>query len=167
MGKDHITLKKIILIRHAHRETGADRDRDNGLSDKGQKQAKSVAKFFKEYSNKTDTNPNALYSSPKLRCQETLVPLSKLLNLPIAVEPLLDEPSSHAAMQYSIQNFLEKWIASNENCTVLCSHGDWIPAFVKACTGAHIHCSKASITELEQIHSNQFRLVNLIQNKLL
>ncbi len=100
MGKDS-SLKKIILIRHAHRETGADRDRDNGLSEKGQKQAKNVAKFFKEYSSKTDTNPNTLYSSPKLRCQETLAPLSKLLNLPIAVEPLLDEPSSHAALQYA------------------------------------------------------------------
>jgi broad specificity phosphatase PhoE len=64
----------IVFLRHAHRDKPIP-DKDNGLSDKGRKQVEDLLKDFKK-----GKIPKAriFWSSPKIRCQETLEPLSEV-----------------------------------------------------------------------------------------
>ncbi len=124
-----MSKKTLILIRHAHRDTGDGRTRDNGLSDKGKEQARE----FRDAYLKNKFDPNALfYSSPKKRCVETLEPLAKKLARDIEIDKLLDEQSdgeSNYALTRRIDLFAA-WVEQTEAQTVVaCSHGDWIPSF--------------------------------------
>jgi broad specificity phosphatase PhoE len=65
------------------------------------------------------STPSVLWSSPYLRCQQTLQPLGELCGLEVVVDSRLEEESP-----------LEKSLAILDDApdnAVLCSHGDVIP----------------------------------------
>jgi 8-oxo-(d)GTP phosphatase len=139
--------RTLILLRHAHRETTLGRDRDNGLSEKGKEQAKAIAKYY--LGRFPDSSP-VLLSSPKIRCVETLLPLADKTGRDIKVVDLLDEQfETNTAFQRRIAKFLQWWKKSQPSVLVVCSHGDWIPAFSRLFLGTAIELKKGGWLELE------------------
>jgi 8-oxo-dGTP diphosphatase len=111
----------IYLVRHAkagERRTWDGDDEARPLSAAGWKQAERLAKRL------AGKRPGTLVSSPYVRCVQTLEPLSRLLDVDIDVDGRLaeDEP---------FEPVLEL-LADCADGTVLCSHGDVIPAVVHA-----------------------------------
>lgn len=110
-------MAQLYLVRHAkagERRTWVADDVERPLSKKGRKQAKLLAKRLAR------VEPPALLSSRYARCVETLEPLAEQLGTKVVVDDRLteDEP---------IGPVLEL-LGEAKNGTVLCSHGDIIPA---------------------------------------
>ena len=106
----------IYLVRHAKagsRSAWIGDDRVRPLVDNGWDQAQQLATRL------STLNPSVLWSSPYLRCQQTLQPLGELCGLDVVVDSRLEEESP-----------LEKSLAVLDDApdnAVLCSHGDVIP----------------------------------------
>ena len=106
----------IYFVRHAKagsRSAWIGDDRDRPLVDNGWDQARELATRL------SVLNPSVLWSSPYLRCQQTLQPLGELCGLDVVVDSRLEEESP-----------LEKSLAILDDApdnAVLCSHGDVIP----------------------------------------
>ena len=106
----------IYLVRHAKagsRSAWTEDDRVRPLVDNGWEQANALATRL------SALNPSVLWSSPYLRCQQTLQPLGELCGLDVVVDSRLEEDSP-----------LEKSLAVLDDApdnAVLCSHGDVIP----------------------------------------
>jgi 8-oxo-dGTP diphosphatase len=106
----------IYFVRHAKagsRSAWVGDDRDRPLVDNGWEQAHALATRL------SALNPSVLWSSPYLRCQQTLQPLGELCGLDVVVDSRLEEESP-----------LEKSLAILDDApdnAVLCSHGDVIP----------------------------------------
>ncbi len=106
----------IYFVRHAKagsRSAWIGDDRDRPLVDNGWEQARELATRL------SVLNPSVLWSSPYLRCQQTLQPLGELCGLDVVVDARLEEESP-----------LEKSLAILDDApdnAVLCSHGDVIP----------------------------------------
>jgi 8-oxo-(d)GTP phosphatase len=130
--------KTLIVVRHAHREKDAGKEADNGLSDLGHEQAQRILKrFASEYG---DTCPRPrLVSSPKIRCMETLRPIADHCDIELEKSPLLDEGGD---LLKSARQFLKDWSDSPDPLTIICSHGDWIPVFMKLATGESLDLGK-------------------------
>ncbi|MGE4232867.1 MAG: phosphoglycerate mutase family protein [Bacteriovoracia bacterium] len=144
--------KQLILLRHGHRQKISF---DNGLSEKGQKQAKAISKFF---SHRFSEKP-MLVSSPKKRCLETLDPLSKEYKREIEILAFLDEGG---ALEDKAIGF-RKWIETEApDLVVACSHGDVLPTIIQNLTGARVDLKKGSWTHI-LIHHSGNRLFELIQ----
>lgn len=127
--------KKILIVRHAHRDKPFGQAFDNGLSEKGRAQASTLVSEWGGELKKTETQ---LLSSPKKRCLETLRPLSEFLKLKIEIDSRLDEesPESDAGeFMKNIRSFAKEWLKTQVEFTVVCSHGDWIPEFFRIMTG--------------------------------
>ena len=121
------------LLRHAHagdrsRWTGDDADRP--LSDKGERQAAALAGAL------ADEGVDRLWSSPYLRCRQTLAPLGRKLGLAIRDEPLLAEGGWGPA---ALDALLAEAAAGRR--VAACSHGDVIPAVIATAVrrGAELH----------------------------
>ncbi len=106
----------IYFVRHAKagsRSAWIGDDRDRPLVDNGWEQAHALATRL------SALKPSVLWSSPHLRCQQTLQPLGELCGLDVVVDSRLEEDSP-----------LEKSLAVLDDApdnAVLCSHGDVIP----------------------------------------
>jgi len=134
--------RRLILIRHAHRDNSI-REVDNGLSDTGKAQALAIAKRFTE---PLSIQSVILESSPKLRCQETIAPLANNLKTKVSINSLLDEQlpqETRSVFESRIHDYLEAWRKSGIKMSMACSHGDWIPAALKECTGLHMDLGKS------------------------
>ncbi|MBI3534635.1 MAG: histidine phosphatase family protein [Deltaproteobacteria bacterium] len=153
--------KVLILVRHAHRDTSLGREKDNGLSKKGGKQAKLLQKYLKEI-NFYDNKP-VLISSPSKRCVETLEPLARSLKTKIQPNLYLSEGGN---LEEKANLFIQWWLEHAMPFTILCSHGDWIPVFLKITTGATIELEKAGIVELHLI-GRSVQLVWVLQKLML
>lgn len=136
---------RLYLVRHA---TAGDRARWKGpddarpLTKKGRRQAEAIAASL------ADAGIERILSSPSTRCVETVEPLAKLIGAEIEKTPeLAEEPDLDAA--YTV---VDATIGSN---TVICSHGDVIPALINRMMWAGLelstrfYYSKASIWEVE------------------
>jgi len=135
--------KILVLVRHAHRDTTS-RKADNGLSNKGQKQALEIKK---ELASKFMNEAPLLVSSPKLRCIETLEPLAEALGKKVKSNDLLDEAApdeSTSELIGRIQEFLDWWKTKAPKVTVACSHGDWLPEAYGLLTGKQMDLTKGS-----------------------
>ncbi len=115
------TPDTIYLVRHAkagERRLWTDDDVERPLSKRGWKQSESLAKRLAAH------GASALYSSSYVRCMQTLEPLGRLIGAEVQPEPRLfeDEP---------FEPVLEL-LGEVENGAVLCSHGDIIPATIRA-----------------------------------
>ncbi len=148
-------LQRLVLIRHAHRET-LDRSADNGLSPKGKDQAKRLSEFFrKRFMEQRSWSPSdwVLLSSPKRRCIETLKPWESQFNIGVQIKPELDEKLEEEDAEAFVErvrdalNFLAAMSASKN--VIICSHGDWIPTAANILTGSDLELKKGAWLELE------------------
>ncbi len=114
-------MTHLYLVRHAkagERRLWTGDDIDRPLSKKGCKQAELLARRLAK------SDPELLISSPYVRCVQTLEPLAKRLDLTVRIEQRLceDEPAA------PVLDLLAE-VSAN---TILCSHGDIIPATLQA-----------------------------------
>lgn len=111
----------LYLVRHAkagERRMWEHNDIDRPLSAKGWKQSSALATKLAKL------KPPELRSSPYVRCVQTLEPLGELLELPVITDDRLAE--------YAEFEPVLELLAEIPDRTVLCSHGDVIPATVGA-----------------------------------
>ena len=126
----------LYLVRHAHAGTragwsGAD-DFERPLSDKGRGQARYLAKHV------GDRPIRKLWSSPAVRCIETLEPLAATLGVEVRSAPELTE----GADPDEAVSFL---LAHARHDAAFCSHGDLIPKVIRRLTAAGMRTSDANI----------------------
>jgi 8-oxo-dGTP diphosphatase len=135
----------IHMVRHA---TAGDRSRWSGddqtrsLTKKGKRQAEAIASSLR------DAGIERIVSSPYDRCVQTVEPLSKLIKAPVEIsQDLAEEADIDGAYRV-----VDDLVGSN---TVICSHGDVIPALINRMMWAGLsltsrfYCSKGSIWEVE------------------
>lgn len=153
-------MKQLIFIRHAHRDTD-NRESDNGLSEKGQKQALLLAQYWEK---KLKGMPCTLLSSPKKRCQETLAPLASALGVKVKTCKELDEATaSEGEVKFNrrVRDFLKDWQESP--LTLACSHGDWIPQAIAIATGEIVSLKKGAFAVIE-LGEKKPKLVSVVQS---
>ncbi len=138
--------KKLILVRHAHRDTDEGRERDNGLSQKGFRQTEKVLSYWLQ-----QPLPGAAFiSSPKRRCVETLEPLAQELKQSLEIDPSLDEQRKHesdAAFRARVKHSLNALKDSSAPIVVVCSHSDWLTSALEELTGEPVELKKGAWTE--------------------
>lgn len=145
-------IKQLIFIRHAHRDT-TERSQDNGLSAKGQRQAKWIKRFASQRFNAQDLQQlGAIFlSSPKLRCVQTLEPIATAFRFSVLANRSLDEQQrqeSFAALNDRIHDFLKSWAKEAPPVTFICSHGDWLPLAIFHLLGITVELKKGAWFEL-------------------
>lgn len=135
------------LVRHAdagNRGAWVGDDSERPLDGRGQMQAEAIGAAL------ADRPVRRILSSPYVRCVDTVVPLGRALGLPVEASDTLAE-GSHVADALELLGSL----AGAGGDSVLCSHGDVIPAvlWVLSRYGLDIgdpgRCKKGSIWELE------------------
>jgi len=155
--------KKVFLIRHAHRDV-MDRLDDNGLSLKGREQSRLIKKFFKR---KDLTDKKILIlTSPKLRCIETLLPLSEKLDIDLEVQEIFDEQTQNESFkdfEKRVENSVHTLINKNAEVVFVCSHGDFIPSFLERAVNQSIQLKKGALVEL-LIVDQKYKLIQVIQS---
>lgn len=134
--------KRLILLRHAHREKNLGHHIDNGLSEKGKKQVARLVKFFEK---KFNEEKPVFYSSPKKRCVETAEPVAELFSEKVQIMKHLDEGDF---LENRVQEIIKWWVREAPPLTVLCSHGDLIPLLVYQMTGARVEFKKGAMAEI-------------------
>jgi 8-oxo-dGTP diphosphatase len=136
---------KLYFVRHAkagERRLWAGDDIDRPLSKQGHKQAELVGKRLAKL------EPSLLYSSPYVRCVQTLEPLADRLGTTLQIERWLSEGEP-------IEPLIEL-LGELAPGAVMCSHGDIIPATLQALerTGTKLRgpsdWRKASVWVLER-----------------
>jgi 8-oxo-dGTP diphosphatase len=113
--------QNLYLVRHAKAGSRSDWSGDDTvrpLSKAGRKQAVLLADTFVEL------KPPRLLSSPFLRCMQTLEPTAERVGIPV-------EPLDMLAEGGSYEDVIEL-LATLPPRSVLCSHGDVIPAVLAA-----------------------------------
>jgi phosphohistidine phosphatase SixA len=146
----------LYLVRHAkagsrHDWQGDDRLRP--LSKNGWKQAEAIAARLAKRS------PSAMYSSPFVRCRQTLEPLATALDLEIANDARLAEGGT---FEGAIALLTEV-----PDGAVLCSHGDVIPETIAALQRrgcdieGHADWRKGSVWTLDRSADGQFERVKV------
>lgn len=153
-------------MRHAHRDT-SEREADNGLSEKGHKQALLLGKHWEKL---LQGKSFVLLSSPKKRCQETLAPLAEALSSSVKICPELDEQSSsegEVKFNKRIREFLSSWDHSDSEShatTVACSHGDWLPQAIALATGEFVSLKKGAFVVIQKKGAEKPKLVSVVQS---
>ena len=111
----------IYLIRHAKagsRSGWTESDSLRPLSDEGRQQAITIGE---EWAFET---PTAVYSSPRLRCMETVQHLADCFELPVVIDDRLEEGTPFEVLLPVLEEAAEG--------TVWSSHGDVIPDVINA-----------------------------------
>ena len=155
--------KTLVIIRHAHRDTSKGVELNNGLSDKGRKQVRKLFDFY--FERFPEVEKPALLSSARKRCIETLDPLARKLERRLAAHPLLleqTEKETSTQFKQRIRRFKREWEKSSSELTVICSHGDWIPFFLKELIGTEVDLKKGGWAEIEW--TDKPRLTWIIQS---
>ncbi len=145
--------KQLIFVRHAHRDT-SQRSLDNGLSEKGKRQARWIKKFAlsRFAPDEVKDLKATLLSSGKKRCLETLEPLAEAWKLKVEIKSELMEHSaqeSHEAFKMRIEDFLSWWINSGPALLFVSSHGDWLPVACQRLLGIPVEMKKGAWLEIE------------------
>jgi 8-oxo-dGTP diphosphatase len=119
---------RLYLVRHAkagsRRDFDGD-DRDRPLSRAGREQAHGLTLVLGHLP------ISRIYSSPYVRCLQSVEPLAKKIGLDIRVTEALAEDEGSGIPDFSEAIALVHKAPSN---SVLCSHGDVIPAVLGALT---------------------------------
>jgi broad specificity phosphatase PhoE len=119
-------MMQLHLIRHAHagsRSAWDKADHKRPLSPRGEAQAKAIAVAL------ADAGIDTLWTSPSLRCRQTLEPLAEALGITVEVVEIFNEgndgpPALDAALAGALDG----------RTIAVCSHGDVIPAMVSTAT---------------------------------
>jgi len=117
---------QLHLIRHAHagsRSAWDKADHKRPLSPRGEAQAKAIAVAL------ADAGIDTLWTSPSVRCRQTLEPLAEALGITVEVVEIFNEgndgpPALDAALAGALAG----------RTIAVCSHGDVIPAMVSTAT---------------------------------
>jgi len=145
--------KTLILVRHAHRDKDQGAGFDNGLSEKGQDQARKIGAHF---ATRLEGSNPVFLTSPKKRCVETIQAIYKAVlkdtkNVKAPkVEELLGEGPY---IDDRVEKFFDWWKDEASDLVVACSHGDWIPTFVHFTVGIDIPLKKAAYVQLNLVGS--------------
>ena len=144
--------KKLVLIRHAHRDTEGGAWKDNGISLKGRKQVHRLKKILMKRFPKTELTklkkePNQVLflTSPKIRCQKTLAPLAKYAGVKSEIHPLLGEGPQ---LEGRAEEFIKEWKRMGAQLTVICSHGDLLPVMLEKLCGEEKMIPKGGYAEV-------------------
>jgi phosphohistidine phosphatase len=133
----------LYLLRHANADTVAERDDDRALSEKGEEQARNVARFCDERGLK----PEVILTSPLRRTQQTAAPVGKKLGADILIAPWLASgmmPESATAELGAYLQFESVMIVGHEpDFSLLIAHLLGLPDH------ARFIVRKASLTLLE------------------
>lgn len=132
------------MIRHAVagvRNNSDPADDQRPLDAVGHDQAQAIANGW------TDHSIEAIYSSPAIRCVQTVEPLAAALGLTVEIAPELFEGASTARSMEFVRSFTGRNV-------VLCSHGDVIPDVLRNLEvgGTRLEgrgCTKGSIWQLD------------------
>ena len=111
----------IYLVRHAkagERRTWDGDDIDRPLSSAGWRQSAALAGRMAR------KNPSVLLSSPYVRCVQTLEPLGLAIDMPVTLDKRLCEDEPFEPVLDLLGDVPDR--------AVLCSHGDIIPATIRA-----------------------------------
>lgn len=116
-------MMRIVLFRHAEKQnnTGG----NPPLSERGRKQALSLVQDIEKGEL---PRPNKVLSSPKLRTQQTMQPITDFYNLDLQMDPLLDERNSGESIE-TFHKRIQKALHSYEKLSgvlYLATHFDWI-----------------------------------------
>jgi broad specificity phosphatase PhoE len=114
---------RILMFRHAERENSG--TSNPPLSTRGLLQAQ---KLVQEIEQGLRPRPNKLFSSPKLRAQQTFQQIESFLKMPLLIQPDLDERQnfeSFTLFQRRIQKFLHS-LESQNGTIYFVSHMDWL-----------------------------------------
>jgi len=151
--------RTLVIVRHAHRSKQFGSEADNGLSERGRTQAQRVLERFAEvFGGKTKPK---LLSSPKIRCVETLLPLSRELAAPIERASLLDEGGN---TRKKAKELAEHWLEGEYGpLVVACSHGDVIPDLLDELVKAPIDLDKGGWAVVEEDDEGEVSLRELLQ----
>lgn len=124
-----MALKEFVLFRHAKKNFDS---HDPDLSPDGFKQAQ---KIVEKVLNKELPTPQVLFTSPKKRAQQTLSFLQEELQIPLLIDPALDERTSNEKsldFKNRINQFLSKELPyKNVSYAFLCTHLDWLETFAE------------------------------------
>jgi broad specificity phosphatase PhoE len=113
LGELALAAQLIHVVRHAHAGDRGEWRHDDDLrplSDRGCGQAERLAPVL------VAQPPALIYSSPSLRCIATVLPLARLVGLPVATLEVLYEGGGASAM-------VER-LAQDASPVVACTHGD-------------------------------------------
>jgi phosphohistidine phosphatase SixA len=140
----------VYLVRHAvalSRKAWNQEDDDlRPLTPKGERQSAGLAALL------NDAPVRRVLSSPALRCVETVRPLAEKLGLRVETTDALQE----GAPVEKAYDLLKK-VARKKSDSLLCAHGDLVPALIEAVahdgtkTGP-VRLAKGSIWKLEWGH---------------
>jgi 8-oxo-dGTP diphosphatase len=111
----------LFLVRHAKAGKRSQWDDDDSLRPlvaEGVRQSEVIAEAI------APLHPTALFSSPFLRCVQTLEPLGKAVGLPVVAHQLLAEGVDFIGTV--------DWMHTLADGAVMCSHGDVIPEVIDA-----------------------------------
>jgi 8-oxo-dGTP diphosphatase len=139
----------LFLVRHAKAGKRSQWDDDSlrPLVAEGVRQSEVIAEAI------APLQPTALFSSPFLRCVQTLEPLGKAVGLPVVAHELLAEGVDFIGTV--------DWMHTLADGAVMCSHGDVIPEVIDALERRGMEVSgfresrKGSVWVLER-HNNVF-----------
>lgn len=141
---DTVTRVPLFLIRHGNAGVRDNLDLTDGqrpLDGLGRDHAAAIAK-------RLSAEPiEAIFSSPALRCQQTVAPLATSLGLTIEITSELFEGASSSSSIAFIRSLTNR-------TAVLCSHGDVIPDVLRNLEvgGSRVDgrgCAKGSIWQLD------------------
>ncbi len=132
----------LFLVRHAHAGSrsgwSGDDDFDRPLSDKGRRQAAHFARAV------ADRPIRRLWSSPAVRCIQTLDPLTSSLGLPVEIASELTEgASADGAIQLLLAHVGHVGHVGHDY--VFCSHGDLIPKVIRRLSAAGMRTDDPNI----------------------
>lgn len=116
-----LTIGTVWLIRHAaagDRGAWTEDDRARPITEKGQRQSEAIADALVGH------DIDAIYSSPYLRCRQTVDPLAARAGLQV-------EDSDHLAEGARESETLDWLRAMGGRNVVACSHGDVIPGVIR------------------------------------
>jgi 8-oxo-dGTP diphosphatase len=111
----------LFLVRHAKAGKRSQWDDDDSLRPlvaEGVRQSEVIAEAI------APLHPTALFSSPYLRCMQTLEPLGKAVGLSVVAHQLLAEGVDFIGTV--------DWMHTLADGAVMCSHGDVIPEVIDA-----------------------------------
>ena len=140
----------LFLVRHAKAGKRSQWDDDDSLRPlvaEGVRQSEVIAEAI------AALHPTVLFSSPFLRCVQTLEPLGKAVGLPVVAHELLAEGVDFIGTV--------DWMHTLVDGAVMCSHGDVIPEVIDALERRGMEVSgfresrKGSVWVLER-HNNEF-----------
>lgn len=118
---------KFVIFRHGEK---SNESHDPSLNIEGFKQAENALKLLVE---SRLPRPSKIYTSPKIRTQQTLKPIADFSKLKLNPTPLLDLRQNNETpkdFRLRVQEFLVGFQLELLSCVYICTHQDWIEEFL-------------------------------------